>query len=401
MGFTQNAHTLNYLNDKLKSLAYIYGPVKNNRFLSLYSKIPTPLDEFFGFLHFNFNNLLHYMNSRLNTRHYTADESRSLFYLINELRNIQDTLTGTTFDFDVDTYYDEVLGNCLGFLQTSGGSTIPSDFQRVKIIEISPIFTLKAGLTIKRSDGILTFPTEEIGTGSYATVYKFTDPLYNKEFAYKKAHITLEAHEKERFYTEFEVMKGLKSPFILEVYTLNKEQNYYVMEYADETLENYIQQNPGLENEREKLLFIRQICKAFIRIHSEGIYHRDISPKNILIKHFDDTKIIKVADFGLVKVPESELTRFGTELKGYLNDPYLGLIGFKNYKAHHDTYALTRLIYYIFTGKTADGIFSNPHFEGFYKKGTHFETEQRYSNIQELEKAFFENVAPSLKELGV
>ncbi|MBG0962451.1 protein kinase [Bacillus sp. SRB1LM] len=402
MAISTEEKLADYIQENLESYLEEYNCVLNKRILKFYTDIPTPLNELFAFFHDTFNNLLEFFNTKLQKgRHYNARESLALYTLIADLQKLQDNLIDTSFDFEIDPYYSEVFRIFKAFLQTSGGTQIPLAIPPVKVQELNPIFTLKSGLTVKRPNGILTFPTEEIGAGSYATVYKFTDSLYNKEFAYKKAHITLDDDEKERFYREFEAMKDLKSPFILEVYALDKEQNYYVMEYADETLEEYIERHPGLENTKEKLKLIRQICLAFKYIHSKNLLHRDISPKNILIKHFDNTKIAKVADFGLVKTPESTLTRFPTEPKGSLNDPNLILIGFKNYSMCHEIYAFTRLIYYIFTGKTDDGIFSNAHFAEFFKKGTNFETEHRYSNVQELETAFFTNVVPSLKEFGV
>lgn len=68
--------------------------------------------------------------------------------------------------------------------------------------------------------------------------------------------------------------------------------------------------------------------------------HRDISTKNVLIKIYDGIKVIKISDFGLVKIPWSELTKSGTEVKGYLNDPKLSIGGFKHYEMRHETYAL-------------------------------------------------------------
>ncbi|MBZ4222523.1 protein kinase [Bacillus wiedmannii] len=391
-----------YIQDNLDSYLEEYNCVLNKRILKFYTDIPTPLNELFAFFHDTFNNLLEFFNTKLQKgRHYNAKESLALYTLIADLQKIQDNFIDTSFDFEIDPYYSERFRSFKAFLQTSGGTSIPLYIPPVKVQELNPIFTLKTGLKVERPTGILAFPTEEIGEGSYATVYKFTDPLYKKEFAYKKAHVDLEADEKERFYREFEVMKELKSPFILEVYTLNKEQNHYVMEYVDETLETYIERHPGLENPKEKLKLIRQICLAFKYLHSKDLLHRDISPKNILIKHFDSTKIAKVADFGLVKIPGSTLTRFPTEPKGSLNDPNLRLIGFKNYSMCHEIYAFTRLIYYIFTGKTDDGVFNNPVFQEFFKKGTNFETTERYLNVSELETAFFNNVVPSLKEFGI
>lgn len=401
MSISTEENLVDYIEEQLEHYLTIYGSNLNKRFLKFYEDIPAPLNKLFAFFHESFNGLLDYLNTKSQSGHYNADESRMLYKLIKDIKTLQDNVIDTSFDFELDPYYSETLEYCKTFLKTSGGSPIPTGFQHVNIKELNPIFTLKTGIKVERSTGIFTFPAEEIGKGSYATVYKYLDPLYDHEFAYKQAHDTLTGDEKERFYREFEVMKDLKSPFILGVFSLDKEQNYYIMEYADETLESYVEQHPDLININEKLLFIRQICNAFRYIHSKDILHRDISPKNILIKHLDETKMIKVADFGLVKIPGSTLTRFPTEPKGSLNDPYLGFIGFKSYEMRHETYALTRLIYYIFTGRMDDGIFTNPIFEEFFKKGINFEIEQRYSNIQELATAFFNYVAPSLEEHGI
>ena len=52
-----------------------------------------------------------------------------------------------------------------------------------------------------------------------------------------------------------------------------------------------------------------------------------------------------------MKIPDSTLTSENTDLKGYFNDPALVIEGFSNYGIEHETYALTRLVSYILTGK--------------------------------------------------
>lgn len=97
---------------------------------------------------------------------------------------------------------------------------------------------------------------------------------------------------------------------------------------------------------------VNQILRAFQYIHSKNLLHRDISPKNILLKLYEDVIVVKISDFGLVKIPDSQLTTVNTDFKGYFNDPSLIVEGFDKYSMVHETYALTRLIYYIMTGKT-------------------------------------------------
>ncbi len=44
--------------------------------------------------------------------------------------------------------------------------------------------------------------------------------------------------------------------------------------------------------------------------------------------------------------------------KGYFNDPALVFEGFKNYNILHETYALTRIVYFVMTGRlnTTDNV---------------------------------------------
>ena len=137
-------------------------------------------------------------------------------------------------------------------------------------------------------------------------------------------------------------MKRLSSPYIVEVYHFDGAKHEYIMEYMDFTMIDYIEkQNPSIEDRRK---MVSQVFHAFKYIHSKGILHRDISPANIMIKAYEDVKVVKICDFGLVKVPDSKLTTVNSEWRGVYNDPALISEGFGNYTILHETFALTRLI---------------------------------------------------------
>ena len=59
-----------------------------------------------------------------------------------------------------------------------------------------------------------------IGSGSYATVSKYYDKRYDRWFAVKKAKKGLNDKELIRFRREFDDMKSLNSPYVVEVYVL-------------------------------------------------------------------------------------------------------------------------------------------------------------------------------------
>lgn len=114
-----------------------------------------------------------------------------------------------------------------------------------------------------------------------------------------------------------------------------------------------------------------------------GIYHQLI----FLIKVYDDTLVVKIADFGLAKNPNNKLTTINTEFKGYFNDPNLKLEGFNNYSITHEIYALTMLIYFIATGKTNTNKIPNVKLNNLVKKGLGAQG-NRYKSIDELCDAY-------------
>ncbi|MOA05447.1 Serine/threonine-protein kinase PrkC [compost metagenome] len=92
---------------------------------------------------------------------------------------------------------------------------------------------------------------------------------------------------------------ALDSPFIIKAFHYNDEKNEYTMEFADETLGEYIlRKNNSLSFDKRRVLVI-QLLNAFGYIHQKKYLHRDISYHNILINHFEDgSSLLKVSDFG-------------------------------------------------------------------------------------------------------
>ena len=142
---------------------------------------------------------------------------------------------------------------------------------------------------------------------------------------------------------------------------------YFLMEFVDGvTLRQLL--HAGRISPREALAIVPQICDALQFAHDQGIVHRDIKPENILL---DRRGRVKVADFGLAKLVETEslgvppsggTDRLKPELQTFLTDAGKTM-GTPNYMAPEqkehpdavdnraDIYALGVVFYQMLTGE--------------------------------------------------
>lgn len=375
----------NYFQNKIDE----YGEENVNRLIALYESVPNErLKTIFSKIHFQLNYLFKYLNERLTNGHYTAQESRELIYWIDQIEEIQSNLKKTDIEFGIDEYYKGVIKKCSDFLQRSGGSPIPSGFEKIDLIQIEPIFIIEKTVTVKNGNKEVMYPIKLIGGGSYAQVFKYKDEYYNKCFVIKRANSNLTEKEYERFKIEFEEMKKLNSPYVVEVYKFDDEKHEYIMEYVDETIKDYIGKNNSKLSKSDRKNIVFQILKAFEYIHSQVLLHRDISLTNVLVKKYEGLNVVKISDFGLVKTKRSNLTSTDSEVKGSLNDHQLDVFGFKNYNIAHETYALTRLIYFVMTGKVKIDRFDDDPLKEFVMRGISINLDDRYKDITELREAF-------------
>lgn len=350
------------------------------------------LREILMTLHHDLVGLFRTMNERLPTgeheAHFWAEPSRDLIKRIEIIFSLVSSLKETPLAFQIDSYYLDLLTRCRDFLSSSGGSSLPHNMAKVELYYTLPIFLPLSSITISHKQQDFTFDLKLIGSGSYANVYKYKDTFYNRPFILKRAKKELTDKEVARFKREFDVMNDLSSPYILEVYCYNPDKNEYIMEYMDYTLDGYIAAHNSTLTIVQRKGIAQQILRAFDYLHSKGHLHRDVSPKNILIKEYDDTLVVKLSDFGLVKIPDSTLTTVNTEFKGYFNDPALVVEGFNTYGIVHETYALTRVIYFVMTGKTNTEKITNQNLRAFVEKGLNPDKIKRFQNIRDMISAF-------------
>lgn len=358
-------------------------------FIDLYKCFKSQkLQEIFSTIHHLCVENYKLMNQRLPTgehgNYFWADPSRKLIFAIDMALGMQRTLKNSEYAFEIVDYYKEVFRKSQEFLSNSGGSQIPPNMEKIEIYYVMPIIQPANTIKVDSGHSEKNIELKLIGEGSYAQVFSFFDDYYNRKFVLKRAKKDLNEKEVERFKQEFEQMNSLSSPYIVEVYRYENDTNEYIMEFMDCTLDKYIEKNNSKLTQGDRKSIVNQILRAFRYIHSKGLLHRDVSPKNILLKKYDDVNVIKVSDFGLVKVPANNLTTINTEFKGYFNDPRLLTEGFYTYGVLHETFAITRLVYFVMSGKTRTDNIKDANLSSFVSKGLSVNLSERYQSVEEM-----------------
>ncbi|MCE5171825.1 serine/threonine protein kinase [Paenibacillus profundus] len=206
---------------------------------------------------------------------------------------------------------------------------------------------------------------EEIGSGSFARVYKVFDPEYKKIVACKV--LFPRSHFKQvygndgdeyiiRFKREVKLLnEKLQHNNIVEVEKLQLEGApfWFTMPLASYSLEKWVKENGGA-SEEQRIQIFKQIISGVKYLHEENRYHRDLAPNNILLYDMDNGPVVKIADFGLAKDPESMSFFTGLSKRGYGQENFTDPEQLNNLAKStnlSDIYSLGALLYYLLSGK--------------------------------------------------
>ena len=88
-----------------------------NKFLPFYTTIQNDdLAYLFAYLHFSYNSLFEFLNNKISVnRHYNADASRELIFVIDLYNKLDKSLNKTKYEFILDKQYLEILSICETF----------------------------------------------------------------------------------------------------------------------------------------------------------------------------------------------------------------------------------------------------------------------------------------------
>jgi eukaryotic-like serine/threonine-protein kinase len=148
---------------------------------------------------------------------------------------------------------------------------------------------------------------ELVGSGGMADVFLSHDEVLDRDVALKLLKDQYAENEEfvERFKREARSAASLSHPHIVPVFAWSETGDgmYYIaMEYlSGGTLKERIMSKGALPA-RTAAAVALQIAEALQAAHEQGMIHRDIKPRNILIT---DSGHVKVADFGIAHAAEA------------------------------------------------------------------------------------------------
>ncbi len=163
---------------------------------------------------------------------------------------------------------------------------------------------------------------ELIGEGAMAKVFKAYDPDIDRELAIKflKSQLRGDSEYHTRFLREAKGAGVLSHPNIVTVFDVGDEGGhpYIAMELIEGPTLGDLTQGQKPLPVRTVIEIGIQLVKALDYAHKKGIVHRDVKPGNIMM--IRDTTTIKVADFGICRIDNSEATQ-ATQVGNVLGTP--------------------------------------------------------------------------------
>ncbi|GBP93676.1 Cyclin-dependent kinase 14 [Eumeta japonica] len=180
---------------------------------------------------------------------------------------------------------------------------------------------------------------EQLGEGSYATVYKGYSNLTQQVVALKEIRLQEEEGAPFTAIREASLLKELKHANIVTLHDIvhTRETLTFVFEFVDTDLSQYMERHPGGLNHNNVRLYMFQLLRGLAYCHRRRVLHRDVKPQNLLISSHGE---LKLADFGLARAKSVPSHTYSHEVVTLWYRPPDVLLGSTEYSTSLDMWGV-------------------------------------------------------------
>ena len=200
--------------------------------------------------------------------------------------------------------------------------------------------------------------TSHIGAGGMAQVYAGVQPVIGKKVAIKVLSRMLSSDSTmvDRFVQEARAVNQIRHHNIVDIFALGELPDgraYCVMELlVGETLKDRMRH--GSPTYEETFAILSQVCEGLDAAHRASVVHRDLKPDNIFLVESKRGPVVKILDFGIAKLLDSEADPSQRTRAGILmgTPEYMSpeQCSGRDVDARADIYLLGVMMYEVFTG---------------------------------------------------
>lgn len=195
----------------------------------------------------------------------------------------------------------------------------------------------------------------KLGSGAMAVVYKAKQLSLDRTVAVKvlPRRFTEKSDYVSRFFKEGKIAAKLNHNNIVQAIDVGEAGGlyYFVMEYVEgKTLYDDLSKGRIFSDE-EALEIVMQLAHALAHAHANGMIHRDVKPKNIMI---NTAGVVKLADMGLARETSDVEAAKNEEGKAFGTPYYIApeqIRGEVSIDGRADIYALGATFFHMVTGR--------------------------------------------------
>lgn len=195
----------------------------------------------------------------------------------------------------------------------------------------------------------------KLGSGAMAVVYKAKQISLDRVVAIKvlPKKFVQKSDYVERFYKEGRIAAKMNHNNIVQAIDVGEVGGlyYFVMEYVEgRTLYDDLSKGK-IFSEEEAIDIILQLVSALGHAHSQGLIHRDVKPKNIMI---NKENVVKLADMGLARETSDIKAAKHEQGKAFGTPYYIApeqIRGLVDIDGRADIYALGATLFHMVAGR--------------------------------------------------